>query len=91
MNRQELIDAISSDAKISKISADRMLDSFIRRVQESIAKGEKVKLAGFGTFELTKAAARLGRNPKTGETIQIAPRARPRFIPSLSFKGRVSK
>lgn len=91
MNRQELIDVISSDANISKIAADRVLDSFIRRVQESITNGEKVKLAGFGTFELTKAAGRIGRNPKTGEIIQIAPKVRPRFTPSLMFKGRVKK
>jgi DNA-binding protein HU-beta len=89
MNKQNLIDTISADAELPKIAVDRMLDSFMRRVQESIAKGEKVKLAGFGAFELKKAAGRLGRNPKTGETIQIAPRARPRFVPSHSFKGRI--
>jgi nucleoid DNA-binding protein len=89
MNRQDLIEAISSDAKISKTTADRMLDSFIRRVKESIANGEKVKLAGFGTFELSKAAGRVGRNPKTGEPVEIAPGLKPRFVPSLIFKRRV--
>ncbi|MET3108776.1 DNA-binding protein HU-beta [Oxalobacteraceae bacterium GrIS 2.11] len=91
MNRRELIDLISSDTQISKTTTDRVLDSFIRRVKERIANGEKVKIAGFGTFELTRAVARIGRNPKTGEAVQIASSLRPRFRPSVLFKGRVKK
>jgi DNA-binding protein HU-beta len=87
MNRQELIDVIASDAKITKTTADRVLDSFIRRVKESVIKGEPVKLAGFGTFELTRVAARRGWNPKTGELVQIESKGRPRFNPSTHFKG----
>jgi len=89
MNKQGLIDAISSETKISKITAARILNTFIRMVKERIVNGEKVKLAGFGTFQLTRAAQRLGRNPKTGETIQIAATVRPRFIPSPLFKIRM--
>ena len=91
MNKQGLIDAISAETKIQKNIVSRVLDAFVSLVKEHIANGEKVKIAGFGTFQLTQAAERLGRNPKTGEVIQIAATVRPRFVASPLFKVRVDK
>lgn len=91
MNKHDLIEAISADTRTSKDATERVLDSLFRRIKDSIANGERVKLYGFGTFELTRTAARVGRNPRTGETVLIDPIERPRFTPSLSFKGRVKK
>lgn len=71
MNKADLIDAISTSAKISKADAGRALDSTIEAITKSLKKGDKVSLVGFGTFSVAKRAARTGRNPQTGKTIQI--------------------
>ncbi len=88
MNRQELIDAIAAQTQSSKVATARFVDTFTATVQETVLNGEKVKLAGFGTFERISAAARLGRNPKTGQQYPIEASARPRFIPSEVFKDK---
>jgi DNA-binding protein HU-beta len=67
MNKSDLIDAMAADAGISKVAAKSALESFIR-----LKKGDKVALVGFGTFSVSNRAARSGRNPQTGKTIQIA-------------------
>lgn len=72
MNKSELIDAMASDAGISKAAAKLALDSFTGSVASSLAKGGKVALVGFGSFSISARAAREGRNPQTGKTIQIA-------------------
>ena len=72
MNKAELIDAMASDAGISKAAAKLALDSFTGSVASSLAKGGKVALVGFGSFSISARAAREGRNPQTGKTIQIA-------------------
>lgn len=71
MNKAELIDAMASDAKVSKADAKKSLDAFINVVSKSLKKGEKVVLIGFGTFDIAKRSARTGRNPQTGKPIQI--------------------
>ena len=71
MNRQDLIDAIAEDTEASKAATTRFLDSLITIVQNEVAKGGAVKLTGFGTFEKAAVAARTGRNPKTGATLNI--------------------
>ena len=71
MNRQDLIDAIAEDTEASKAATTRFLDSLITIVQNEVAKGGAVKLTGFGTFEKAAVAARTGRNPKTGATLDI--------------------
>lgn len=72
MNKGDLIDAISSEAKITKADAQRALDAFLMVTSKSLKKGEKVTLVGFGTFSVAKRAARTGRNPQTGKEIKIA-------------------
>ncbi|MGY0408542.1 MAG: HU family DNA-binding protein [Polaribacter sp.] len=72
MNKSDLIDAMAADAGISKVAAKATLESFTSNVTNSLKKGNKVALVGFGTFSVSNRAARNGRNPQTGETIQIA-------------------
>ena len=71
MNKGELIDAIAGDAGLSKADAGKALNAFISNVTGSLKKGNSVQLIGFGTFSISNRAARTGRNPQTGATIQI--------------------
>lgn len=71
MNKAELVSAIATDAGVSKSVASKVLDSMINNVTESLKKGKKVTLVGFGTFSVTKRKARTGRNPQTGKKIKI--------------------
>jgi len=72
MNKQQLVEKIALGADISKAAAGRALDSFIHAVTEELKAGEQVALVGFGTFSVRERAARTGRNPKTGEALEIA-------------------
>lgn len=72
MNKAELIEAISGEAKITKADASRALEAFMTVTTKSLKKGERVALVGFGTFTVSKRAARNGRNPQTGKPIKIA-------------------
>ena len=71
MNKGELVDAIAADAGLSKADAGKALNSFVSNVTGSLKKGNSVQLIGFGTFSISNRAARAGRNPQTGATIQI--------------------
>jgi DNA-binding protein HU-beta len=71
MNKGELVDAIAADAGLSKADAGKALNSFVSNVTGSLKKGNAVQLIGFGTFSISNRAARAGRNPQTGATIQI--------------------
>lgn len=91
MNRQDLIEAIAKDTDQSKAAVDRTLASLIETVQKAVAKGDKVTLVGFGSFERVKTSARTGRNPATGDTIKIAASKRPKFTAGAAFKSLVKK
>jgi len=71
MNKAELVAKLADDAGISKTQANAALDSFVEAVTKTLKGGGKVTLVGFGTFSVTKRAARTGRNPQTGATIKI--------------------
>ena len=71
MNKQELIDAIASGSGLTKADSKRALDAFIESVSGALKKGDRVALVGFGSFTVTKRAARIGRNPQTGKEIKI--------------------
>lgn len=71
MNKSNLIDSMAEDAGISKAAAKKGLESFLGNVQKSLKKGDRVSLVGFGTWSVSKRAAREGRNPQTGKTIKI--------------------
>ncbi len=72
MNKSDLIDAMAADAGISKAAAKAALDSLTTNVTKSLKKGDKVALVGWGTWSVSKRAARTGRNPQTGKEIKIA-------------------
>lgn len=90
MNKSELIDAIAAAADISKASAARALDAVIDSVTDTLKNGDKVSLVGFGTFEVKERAARVGRNPKTGEEINIAASRVPSFKAGKALKDAVN-
>jgi DNA-binding protein HU-beta len=90
MNKGELVDAIASKANVTKKEADAILTAMIDTVLETVAKGEKVTLVGFGTFEVRERQAREGRNPATGKPIQIPATKVPAFSAGKLFKDKVA-
>ncbi len=79
MNKADLINKVSDDAGITKTQANAALDSFVEAVTKTLKAGGKVTLVGFGTFSISKRAARNGRNPQTGEVIKIKARKVAKF------------
>ncbi|MDP4149812.1 MAG: HU family DNA-binding protein [Bacteroidota bacterium] len=89
MNKAELIEKIAGDADISKKQANAALDSFIDAVAKTLKKGSKVTLVGFGTFSVSKRAARNGRNPQTGATIKIKAKKVAKFKAGAELAAKV--
>jgi DNA-binding protein HU-beta len=89
MNKGELIDAIASEAKITKADAQRTLEAFLNVTSKTLKKGDKVTLVGFGTFSTSKRAARTGRNPQTGKEIKIAAKRVAKFKPGAELASKV--
>ncbi|RPG50934.1 MAG: HU family DNA-binding protein [Gammaproteobacteria bacterium TMED1] len=90
MNKQELIDNIAASADITKAAAARALDSVIDSVTNSLKKDDSVVLVGFGTFSVRSRAARTGRNPQTGQEIQIKAAKVPAFKAGKALKDAVN-
>lgn len=90
MNKAELIDAVADSANLSKADATRAVDAVLDSVTGALKKGEQVSLVGFGTFEVRERAARQGRNPQTGATIQIAASKAPAFKAGKALKDAVN-
>jgi DNA-binding protein HU-beta len=89
MTKAELIEKMASDADITKAAAGKALDSFIEGIKKTLKKGDTVTLVGFGTFSVSKRAARKGRNPQTGETIKIKASKAPKFKAGKAFKDAI--
>lgn len=90
MNKTDLIDAIAKDADITKASAKKALESFLGNVSTTLKKGDKVSLVGFGSWSVSKRAAREGRNPQTGKTIKIAAKNVVKFKAGAELDGSVN-
>lgn len=90
VNKTELIEHIAAHADISKAAATRALESTIDAVKATLKKGDSVSLVGFGTFEVTKRAARNGRNPATGAAIKIKAAKVPKFRPGKALKDALN-
>lgn len=90
MNKTELVEFIATQADLSKAKAAEAVDAFVEAVTTSLKKGKDVTLVGFGTFTISKRAARTGRNPQTGATIKIAASKAPKFRPGKSLKEAVN-
>jgi DNA-binding protein HU-beta len=89
MNKAELIEAMASEAKLTKADAKRALDAFVNNTTKALKKGDRVALVGFGTFGVTKRAARKGRNPQTGKEIKIAAKKVVKFKPGADLAKKV--
>ncbi|MCF6192139.1 MAG: HU family DNA-binding protein [Candidatus Hydrothermae bacterium] len=89
MKKQELIAKVAEEAGVTKKTAALVVDTFLKVVSDALAKGETVRLVGFGTFTVRQRAARKGINPQTKQTIQIPARKVPVFRPSTALKDRV--
>jgi len=90
VNKSELIEHIARQSDISKAAATRALEAFIGGVKSSLKKGHSVSLVGFGTFAVSKRAARSGRNPRTGAAIKIKAAKVPKFRPGKALKDSVN-
>ncbi len=89
MNKMELVEAAAMKAKISKAAAKKVLDGVLAEVKKSLSKKESVSLTGFGTFVVSRRAARKGRNPRTGAALNIPAMNVPRFRPGKALKQAV--
>jgi len=90
VNKAELIDAVAENADISKAAATRAVDTVLESITTSLQKGEQVALIGFGTFSVKDRAARTGRNPRTGEPLQIPAAKVPSFKAGKALKDAVN-
>ena len=90
MNKTELVAAMAEQTNLSKKDAEAALKAFIAVVSEELKKGEKVQLVGFGTFEVSERAAREGRNPQTGETMEIKASKTPKFKAGKALKDMMN-
>lgn len=90
MKKDEIVQAVAEAADISKAEADRALNAVVDTITSQVATGEKIQIPGLGTFEPRERSAREGRNPQTGETIQIAATTVPGFKAASAFKQAVA-
>ena len=90
MNKTELVAAMAEQTNLSKKDVEAALKAFVDVVAEELRKGEKVQLVGFGTFEVSERAAREGRNPQTGETMQIKASKTPKFKAGKALKDMMN-
>ncbi|MBU1059067.1 MAG: HU family DNA-binding protein [Proteobacteria bacterium] len=90
MTKKELVEEVAKDAKISQAAALRAVDSMTNTIQRGLKQGDRVALIGFGSFSVKERAARVGRNPQTGEEIQIKAKKVVKFSPGQVLKGSVN-
>ncbi len=91
MTREEIITQIAKDADTTKVAARAALDSFLGCITKTLKKGGRVSLVGFGTFSVSKRGARIGRNPRTGEALQIKARKVAKFKAGKGLSDTVNK
>ena len=89
MNKTELVKVVAEQAELTQKDAAKAVDALIETISETLAQEEKIQLIGFGTFEVRERAARKGRNPQTGEEIEIAASKVPAFKPGKELKEAV--
>jgi len=89
MNKTELIGAIASHAKLTKVDAKKALEGYVVAISKALKKGDRVALVGFGSFSISKRAARTGRNPQTGKAIKIAAKKVVKFKSGKELSDKV--
>lgn len=90
MNKTELVEALSASANLSKADSTTVIDNLVGVITDALRKGDSVSIAGFGTFSISDRAARTGRNPQTGEAINIAAARVPKFKAGKALKDAVN-
>lgn len=90
MNKADLVAKVAEKSGVTKKDAEKAVAGIFAAVQEALAAGDKVQVLGFGTFEVKERAARIGRNPQTGEELQIAASKNPSFKPGKALKEAVN-
>ena len=90
MNKVSLIEKVQNDHNLTKAESERIVDNIFECIVSNVKAGETVSIAGFGIFEAKTRAARMGRNPKTGESIKIQASTAPKFRPAKAFKDAVN-
>ncbi|MCC5795388.1 MAG: HU family DNA-binding protein [Chromatiales bacterium] len=90
MNKGDLIEAVASEAELSKAEATRAVEAVVSSITAALKAGQQVSIVGFGTFAVKARAARSGRNPRTGETIEIAASKQPGFKAGKALKDAVN-
>ncbi|HBT20680.1 MAG TPA: integration host factor subunit alpha [Peptococcaceae bacterium] len=91
MNKSDLISAVAEKADLTKKDAEKAVNAIFKSIEEALARNDKVQLVGFGTFEIKERAARVGRNPRTGEEIKIPATRVPSFKAGKALREAVSK
>ena len=86
MNKSQLINDLAEQSQLSKVEVKRLVDTLFEKIESKLQEGEKVVLSGFGAFSVVNVAERVGRNPRTGEQVKIAPRRTVRFRPTIDLK-----
>jgi DNA-binding protein HU-beta len=89
MNKTELVNAVAAQSELTKQDVAKAVDALFKTISDTLSKEEKIQLIGFGTFEVRERAARTGRNPQTGEEMQIAASKVPAFKPGKELKEAV--
>lgn len=90
MKKSDLVESVATAAGLTKADATRAIDALFATITDALKKGERVPIAGFGTFNVSKRAARNGRNPRTGETVKIAARTAVTFKAGTALKDSVN-
>lgn len=91
MNKAELVKHLAESADVTKAQAESILNELVATVKDTVAAGNEITITDLGKFSATERAARTGRNPKTGEDIEIPAKRAPKFSPAKSFKDMVNK
>ena len=90
MNKQQLVDQVAGEVGITKKETQNVISAFTEAISDSLSKGEKITLVGFGTFQVGERKERRGRNPQTGEEIQIPAKKVPKFVPGKGLREKVA-
>ncbi len=91
MNKSELVEAVAAETELTKVQSAEAVDAVLASIQGALKDGDTVNLVGFGTFAVTERAARTGRNPRTGDEIEIPAARLPKFKPGKGLKDAVAK
>ncbi len=90
MNKSDLVQVVADKAGVSKAAAEKAVSAVLDGISDALGKGEKVSLVGFGTFSVSERSARVCRNPRTGEKINVAATKVPKFKPGKALKDKVA-